>query len=280
MNPRVHRWLLLAVTVTATFVISVSCSKKKSAQDEEVAEEAAPVDPSLPSVVIRMIDAHGGMAGWRTTSTVSFEDEFKSPGDSAATVSRVMVDQKTRRAYLDFPGTGQQIAWDGKRAWSVNWKQPYPPRFLALLNYYFLNLPWLTMDPGVKLAVAGEDSLWDDPTRYQVVKMTFMPGTGDTPRDTYRLYIDPESKRLKACAYKVTYRSLLPDSAESMPEHILVYEDYTKVDGMVLPSRYTIYATDRTPLATCEIRDWAFDRPFDEKKMAMPDSAVVDESKP
>jgi hypothetical protein len=30
----------------------------------------------------------------------------------------------------------------------------------------------------------------------------------------------------------------------------------------------------------CRIRDWAFNRPFDEKRMAMPDSAVIDESVP
>jgi hypothetical protein len=88
----------------------------------------------------------------------------------------------------------------------MNWTQPYPPRFLALLNFYFLNLPWVTMDPGVKLAVADNDTLWDKSAEYSIVNMTFMPGTGDTPRDTYRLYIDSGSKRLKACAYTVTYR--------------------------------------------------------------------------
>ena len=44
-----------------------------------------------------------------------------------------------------------RLAWDGRRAWSENWNAPYPPRFMALLNYYFLNLPWLTSDPGVIL---------------------------------------------------------------------------------------------------------------------------------
>jgi hypothetical protein len=273
--------LPIAFALALTIAVAGACSKKKETANEENASgQAAQVDPEAPSIVIAMIEAHGGMATWRSARTVSFEDEFKGAADSAGSVSRVMVDQEKRRAYIDTPATGEQIAWDGERAWSINWKQSYPPRFLALLNYYFLNLPWLTMDPGVKLATAGEDSLWDDPAKYKIVKMSFMPGTGDTPGDTYRLYIDPESKRLKACAYTVTYRALLPDSVDSMPEHILVYEDFATVEGLVVPTRYTIYSTDRTPLAICEIRDWSFDRPFNEKRMTMPDSAIVDESKP
>jgi hypothetical protein len=270
------RRVVVALLVTAA--LAFACSKKKA--QEASNERAAPVDPEAPAVVVAMIDAHGGMAAWRSAETVSFEDEFRGAADSAGTVSRVMVDQTRRRAYIDFPGTGQSIAWDGRRAWSTNWDQPYPPRFLALLNYYFLNLPWLTMDPGVKLAVAARDSLWGDPTPYHVVNMTFMPGTGDTPRDTYRLYIDPETKRLHACAYTVTYRALLPDTVNAMPEHILVYEDFTKADGLLVPTRYTIYSTDQQPLATCQIRDWSFGRPFDEERMAMPDSARIDESTP
>jgi hypothetical protein len=279
MKSRMQRRLRIAIALAATLMIAAACGKKESAK-QATSDRAVPVDASAPPIVVAMIDAHGGMATWRTAKTVSFEDRFASPGDTAGTESRVMVDQRTRRAYIDLPGSNQSIAWDGKRAWSMHWKQPSPPRFLALLNYYFLDLPWLTMDPGVKLAVAGTDTLWNDPTEYHIVKMTFMPGTGDTPGDTYRLYIDPASKRLKACAYTITYRALLPDSARSMPEHILVYEDYDKVDGMVVPSRYTIYSTDHRPLATCAIRGWALDKPFDERRMTMPDSAVVDESKP
>ena len=35
--------------------------------------------------------------------------------------------------------------------WTVSWKRPFPPRFVAQIGFYFLNLPWLTQDPGVVL---------------------------------------------------------------------------------------------------------------------------------
>ena len=278
MNVRARRYMQLSAAISAATLIALSCAKEKE-KTEETAEQATHVDPEAPPIVVAMIDAHGGMAAWRSAEAVSFEDEFGIPGAPSAP-SRVTVEQSRRRAYIDFPGTGQSIVWDGKRAWSTDWTNPTPPRFLALLNYYFVNLPWLTMDPGVKLADAGTDSLWSDPTPYRIVHMTFMPGTGDTPDDRYRLYIDPESKRLKACAYTVTYRALLPDSVASTPEHILVYDEWTRADGLLVPAHYTIYSTDQDTLYTCSIRDWSFQRPFDEGRMTMPDSAVVDETVP
>jgi hypothetical protein len=279
MNTPLIRRRTVALCICAVLAVALSCSKKKTEENEQRADEAAPVDADAPAIVVAMIEAHGGMAAWRSATSVSFEDEFMTP-DSAAVKSRVMVDQDRRRVYIDFPGTDQSMAWDGRRAWSMNWQQPYPPRFLALLNYYFTNLPWLTLDPGVRLSVAGKDSLWIDKTEYHIVNMSFAPGTGDTPRDTYRLYIDPASKRLRACAYTITYRALVPDSVDAMPENILVYDEFTKADGLLVPASYTIYSSLHQPLAMCRIRDWAFNRPFDEKRMAMPDSAVIDETVP
>lgn len=273
------RWMRLAVTVAATTLIVLACSKKES-REEETSESAAPVEASAPSVVVAMIDAHGGMAGWRSAKTVSFESEFIGPGDTVAIVTRVMVDQQKRRAYIDYVGTNESLAWDGKRAWSMNWTQPYPPRFAALLDYYFLSLPWLTMDPGVRLTVEEKDTLWETPTQYEIVKMTFARGVGDTPGDSYRLYIDPVSKRLKGFSYIATYRSLLPDSIDAMPQHIVLNEDFSTVDGLVVPTRYTIYRMDQSVIGSCVIREWSFDRAFDEARMKMPEGAVVDESKP
>src|SRR5262245_37622380 len=194
-----HYRLHIAIALGAALVFAAACSKKKDTKEEQATEEAVDVDPEAPSIVIAMIDAHGGMPVWRTAKTVSFESEFSSAGDSTApTVNRVMVDQESRRAYVDDPNTGESAVWDGTRAWSVNWSQPYAPHFAALVEYYFMGLPWITMDPGVRLSVAENDSLWDDPTPYRVVKISFA-GSSNVPRGTHRLFIDPESKRLKAC---------------------------------------------------------------------------------
>jgi hypothetical protein len=231
-------------------------------------------------IVAAMISAHGGMEKWRSAPTVSFEDDFLPAGTQTRTVSRVTVEQGRRRAYLDFPESKARMAWDGKQAWSENWKDPIPPRFLALLNYYFLNLPWLAMDAGVNLGKPGTAKLWNDPTEYITVKMTFKPGVGDTPDDYYVLYIDPKSHRLKACEYVATYASILPPGAKATPPHILVYEEFATVDGLVVPVRYSIFDKSHKLIATCEIRNWSFKKPFDGTRMTIPAGALIDTSKP
>ena len=196
---------------------------------------------SSREIIAAMISAHGGMEKWRAAPAVSFEDHFLATGAPSASISMITVEQSSRRAYLDFSDPTVRIAWNGKQAWSENWKGPYPPRFLALLNYYFLNLPWLAMDPGVNLSAPGTAKLWDDPIEYITVKMTFAAGVGDTPDDYYVLYIDPKSHRLKACEYIVTYAAILPAGVAATPPHILVYEEFATVDGLVVPTRYSIY---------------------------------------
>ena len=115
MNTTPFRRWHVALLICASLVVALSCSGKKSEKNEESSDQAAPVDPDAPAIVIAMIEAHGGMAAWRTATSVSFEDEFITP-DSASVVSRVVVDPRKRRAYIDFPGTEQSMAWDGRRA--------------------------------------------------------------------------------------------------------------------------------------------------------------------
>jgi hypothetical protein len=241
---------------------------------------ARALSESSREIIAAMISAHGGMEKWRSAPTVSFEDHFLPAGAQKPTVSQVTVEQGPRRTYLDYPETNARIAWDGKQAWSENWQVPIPPRFIALLNYYFLNLPWLTMDPGVNLGEPGKAKLWDDPTEYVTVKMTFGAGVGDTPDDYYILYIDPQSHRLKACEYVVTYASLLPPGVKASPPHILIYEEFASVEGLVVPVRYSTYEKNHTLYATCEVRNWSFKKPFDATRMTIPPGAVIDTSSP
>ncbi len=230
-------------------------------------------------IVDAMIEAHGGFDAWSSAPTVSFESRFLPPGATSTLVSREVIEQGTRRAYIDYPGSEMRVAWDGERAWSEEWSGPFPPRFMALLNYYFLNLPWLTQDPGVFLGDPETARLWDDPTEYVTIKMTFGEGVGDTPDDYYVLYINPTTHLLKACKYIVTYSGILPEGVESTPDNIFVYEEFTTVNGLTVPTRCGIYELDQTPYASSEIVNWSFSKPFDSSRMIMPEGGVVDTSK-
>jgi hypothetical protein len=231
-------------------------------------------------VVREMVEAHGGLEKWRNAPTVSFTDELIPAGASEGLLGNVTVEQGRRRVYIDYPAKNMRMGWDGENAWSVNWALPYPPRFLAQLNYYFLDLPWLATDPGVVLGPPGKGKLRDDPTEYITIRMGFEPGVGDTPDDYYVLYVHPENHLLKGCRYVVTYESLLPEGVASTPEHVLIYDRYKTVDGLVVPIHYSVYEVDGHDYATCVVTNWSFDKPFDENRVRMPAGAVIDKSKP
>ncbi|MFQ5512433.1 MAG: hypothetical protein ACE5EO_11365 [Candidatus Krumholzibacteriia bacterium] len=263
---RFARLVALALAAGATLFVTASAGARS--------------DPDAERIVKSMIRAHGGMGPWRSAPTVSFHDAFQPAGAPAPLVSEVTVEQGPRRAYIDYPEMGMNLCWDGEKAWSVGWKLPYAPRFMALLNYYFVNLPWLTQDPGVLLGEVSSATLWDDPTSYITVRMTFEAGVGDTPDDYYVLYIDPKTHMLKGCRYVVTYESLLPEGMTQTPEHILVFDSFETVGGLAVPTHYTIYETDKKLYAECGFSKWSFTKPFDTARMTMAEGAVLDESKP
>lgn len=273
-STRIGISLMAAGTIVAA--VFLGCAEKETPRDQAKADAAA---RAVPDIVRDMIAAHGGMDGWSGAKTVSFEDEFIAPG-GRPTVSRVMVEQGRRRATIEYPATGSIAAWDGDSCWSKNWKGPFPPRFTIHLNYYFLNLPWLTMDPGVKLVEEGTGRLPRDSTEYATVLMTFEPGTGDTPNDYYRLHIDRESKRLKGYEYVATYRAILPQGVPSSPENVLVYESYDTVSGLLVPTKYTIYGRKQEVVGTCTIRNWSFEVPFSSSRVEAVPGAVMDRSTP
>jgi len=277
------RLIAIGLFLASAAVLTGGCSGNEKKADTETAGSAAPTPAPAqlhgPEIVREMVAAHGGLDAWRAAPTMSFTDQWGDPDSQGSRRSHVVVEQTGRRAYIDIPETDMSIGWDGEKAWSMNWPSPTPVRFLALLNYYFVNLPWLTQDPGVRLGEPGTATLRDGEIEYVTVMMTFEPGIGDTPDDYYRLYIDPETKMLKATDYVVTYRALMEGGEEASPEHCLVYDDYTTVDGLKVPAHFTIYEGDRV-YAACSIRGISFSEPFDETRMAMPAGALVDTSTP
>lgn len=288
MTPRGHEPAARAAAVVTVLAAALAAAPPVGRADAAPAPagtaveaaEAAAVSRTADQVVDAMIAAHGGMERWKNAPTVSFTDTWTMGGSSEGRTSRVMVEQGKRRATIDMVGSDARMAWDGTTAWSLDWQSPVPPRFLALLNYYFLDLPWLMKDPGVVLDAPGTRTLWDDPKIYTTIRVTFEPGTGDTPDDYYVLYIDPGTHRLHACEYIVTYADLLPPGVEHTPPHILVYDEYETVDGLLVPARFTIYQEDHSVYARCDVTDWSFTKPFDASRLIMPEGGKVDTSRP
>ena len=244
----------------------------------ETASDPAPVRGDIPEIVQQMVDAHGGYDTWANAPSVSYRDSLLFAGAPAAISSRPMIEGGKRRIAMEFPGTQMRMAWDGEKAWSVNWAMPVPPRFFSSLTFYFANLPWLALDPGVTLTDEGSGTLPGGETEYRKVRMTFGDGVGDSPGDHYILFIDPDNHQLRGTVYSVTYRGIGPADPTTAPENHLVFDEWTSADGLIVPAKFTIYATDGSVFATVQFDEWSFTKPFDPSKLSMPEGAVVDGS--
>jgi hypothetical protein len=61
---------------------------------------------------------------------------------------------------------------------------------------YWLLMPFKWTDPGVNTRYAGEE-IDDDGRRWEVVELTFEGGTGLTPQNMYRAFVNPETGRME-----------------------------------------------------------------------------------
>ena len=110
-------------------------------------------------------------------------------------------------------------------------------RFKAYTWSYFFLFPYKLSDPGV-IWSDYENKLLNEKS-YDVEKLSFEEGTGDSPDDWYITYADTATNLVYATAYIVTYTKS-QTKAEEDP-HAIVYEDYKEVDEVPLSHRWTFW---------------------------------------
>ncbi len=234
-------------------------------------------------LILASIDHHGGLDAWFAGGALTFRYAYRPVGDRPARVSTQTIDLVDSRAYhtLEEPMRGR-IAWDGERAWSkLEGEGDFNARFWALTPYYFVGMPFVLGDPGVKLAIVD-----DDPTKAgfaagtHVVKATFEPGTGDAPDDYYVLYLAEDDHRLLGLRYIVTYY----DRPGGPKEKLIVYEDDAPAGPLRLARKHVTYAFAEGVRGE-KVTESTIDRVeygavFDTSRLEMPEGAKVDASKP
>lgn len=179
--------------------------------------------------------AHGKPA-WTRQQAVAF-DLTVTFGGGVLLDGSMTYEPGSGRVRIETDG-GATLVFDGERAWvSPSAAQVPMVRFQLLTWPYFLAVPFKLHDPGTYLAPHGNRPL--NGVTHETALLTFDPGIGDTPDDWYVIYQDPDTDRLAAVAYIVTYGTTA-DEAEKEP-HVLVYEDYWTVDGVALATRWVMY---------------------------------------
>ncbi len=158
-------------------------------------------------------------------------------GGNVILEGRMLTTPSMSRTRLDL-GSGPIAIWDGADVWVAPADAEFPrARFHALTWPYFLLAPIKLRDPGARVAPLGERELRG--TILETAKLSFDSGVGDTPDDWYVLYRSPESGRLAAMAYIVTFGTSL-EEAEKEP-HAVTYDEYADVEGVPIPTQWTFW---------------------------------------
>lgn len=245
--------------------------------DARAAEALARLESSEGGrIVARAIEAAGGLATWYATPTSAYAWEYSNSGSNIRFKSYLVADNRTRRIYHDLVELGTpddprpfegRFAWDGTDAWI--WPadvEAVNPRFWASTGFYFSSIPFVLADPGLTYEVLPDEEL--DGVTYDMVRVGYEPGIGDA-NDTYTLYVDPETDRLRAIRYTVTY-----GGRPARGETLFYYDDYVTVDGLTVPTRFRGYRFADGEKGAFRNEAWvtdiSFRQPFDESRLAMP----------
>ena len=110
-------------------------------------------------------------------------------------------------------------------------------RFNLFTWPYFFAMPYKLTDPGTNWQPAEPDSILGRPFKTQ--KLTFDEGVGDTPDDWYIVFADPETYRMKAASYIVTFFQS-KEKAEEDP-HAIVYDNFNMIDNIPIATEWRVY---------------------------------------
>jgi len=96
-------------------------------------------------------------------------------------------------------------------------------------------MPYVLGDDGIVYEQKPNTEL--DGKMYLTTKISFNDGIGDSPKDEYILYSDPETNQMAWLAYTVTYM----DGQKSDDFHYIKYDTWQDVNGLQLPKKITWY---------------------------------------
>ncbi|HEV2094959.1 MAG TPA: DUF6503 family protein [Chthoniobacterales bacterium] len=227
----------------------------------------------------RCLDAHGGVAKWKSYGAVEFDLTWTSAKGT-----------KKDHQLFDLRSRAGLITSDKYTLGNSNgevWIKPgldalggTPPRFYMWTPFYFFGMPFVFADPGATAESLGKKSFQGQ--EYDSFKISFKKGTGDTPDDFYVIYVDPGSGRLKLASYVVTFPAMRKDKPiEQLEQHAIVFQEWQSVDKLQVPKKAPFYKwTDGNlegePLATLEFSNVRFtEKSPHQSKFAKPTDAVV-----
>ena len=209
-------------------------------------EEKIPVEPNngigngaTPPPVLtfseNIEEAHNKVA-FMSEEAISFDINLNF-GGSTRLDGKVSMTTNSSKVRVD-KADGTSIIYDGNEVYiSPKSAKKDGARFDIFTWQYFFAMPFKLTDPGTVWEDQGTKSL--DSINYNTAKLSFKTNVGDSPDDWYVVYQDPETSRLKAAAYIVTFGQA-QEKAEEDP-HAIVYSDYKMINDVALATKWSFH---------------------------------------
>lgn len=210
-------------------------TKKEEATDT-VQEETVESKPNFPEALVKVFDAHGGLATWKEQRTLAYE---MPKTDFTETHT---IDLWSRKDRVD---AGQfSLGSDGKEVWLLDTEKTYKgdAGFYHNLMFYFYAMPFVLADDGIIYSEV-EDLVYEDKS-YPGIRISYESGVGTSSKDEYFIYFDSNTNQMEWLGYTVTYRT--GEVSETIKW--IRYDDWHKVEGLVLPKSITWYNFEGTKI--------------------------------
>ncbi len=184
----------------------------------------------LPDLLQSSLEAHGGLDRWESMKTMAYTVERREKPE------RHLIDLQTRKVLLTHED--YKLGFDGQEVWVSPNKAAFgdgSARFYHNLRFYFVAMPFIVSDPGIKYEVLSEKEL--NGKKYDALRITYNEDVGDAPEDEYILHFDPETHQMEWLLYTVTYYTGQPGERYNA----LHYSAWQEVNGLIVPKKMEGY---------------------------------------
>ena len=226
--------------------------------------------PHYPQPLQKVFAKHGGLELWQQQQALSYEI-VKDKGNETH-----FINLKNRKDKIEAPHF--DMGYDGKSVWVKEKDKKYEGNaiFYHNLMFYFYAMPFVLADDGINYAEAKPITF--EGRTYPGVSISYNAGVGASPEDEYFIHYDPDTYQMAWLGYTVTYYS----KEKSDKIKWIRYNDWTTIDGLVLPQSMTWYNLEEgqitTPRGTSNFAKIKLStRPYEDTFFAKPADATVAE---
>jgi hypothetical protein len=194
-------------------------------------------------ILWKAIEKYGGLENWYSNGPIYFRFNYKNLKSGGPDTYQTVDTWSAKARHQLVSDTTTAYGWDGEKAW----KYPYNasvkenPRFWSLTPFYFVGMPFVIADEGIKLQDEGEITF--EGNTYHQIRVNFADDLGDAPDDFYVLYIDTTTFRIGGLRYIVSYPGFYEKGTHGPEKHMTYYGKQT-IDGIQLPQSIKTYAWD------------------------------------